>query len=46
MLKDHYPCVCSLEELAELGGETDAFVWHPNTALCLMYSETGTAQEK
>ncbi|CAD7685418.1 unnamed protein product [Nyctereutes procyonoides] len=46
MLKDHYPRVSSLEQLTELGGETDAFVWRPNTALCLMYSETGTAQEK
>ncbi|XP_072576206.1 cytoskeleton-associated protein 2 isoform X3 [Vulpes vulpes] len=46
MLKDHYPCVSSLEQLTELGGETDAFVCRPNTALCPMYSETGTAQEK
>ncbi|XP_047579252.1 cytoskeleton-associated protein 2 isoform X1 [Lutra lutra] len=46
MLKDHYPCVSSLEQLTELGGETDAFVCRPNAALCPMYSETGTAQEK
>ncbi|XP_072653303.1 cytoskeleton-associated protein 2 isoform X3 [Canis lupus baileyi] len=46
MLKDHYPCVSSLEQLTELGGETDVFVCRPNTALCPMYSETGTAQEK
>ncbi|XP_027963745.1 cytoskeleton-associated protein 2 isoform X1 [Eumetopias jubatus] len=46
MLKDHYPCVSSLEQLTELGGETDAFVCRPNAALCPMYSEAGTAQDK
>uniref|UniRef100_A0A8C9K0R9 Cytoskeleton-associated protein 2 C-terminal domain-containing protein n=1 Tax=Panthera tigris altaica TaxID=74533 RepID=A0A8C9K0R9_PANTA len=46
MLKDHYPCVSLLEQLTELGGETDAFVCHPNSALCLMFSEPGTAEEK
>lgn len=46
MLKEHYPCVSSLEQLTELGGETDAFVCRHNAALCLMYSETGTAREK
>lgn len=30
MLKDHYPCVSSLEQLAELGDETNAFIGHPN----------------
>uniref|UniRef100_A0A8D1V5Q0 Cytoskeleton-associated protein 2 C-terminal domain-containing protein n=1 Tax=Sus scrofa TaxID=9823 RepID=A0A8D1V5Q0_PIG len=39
MLKDHYPCVSSLEQLTELGSETDAFVCRPNSALCPMYSE-------
>ncbi|MBZ3890619.1 Cytoskeleton-associated protein 2, partial [Sciurus carolinensis] len=42
MLKDHYPCVSSLEQLSELGGKTDAFVCRPNAALCPMYSETDT----
>uniref|UniRef100_G3UK16 Cytoskeleton-associated protein 2 C-terminal domain-containing protein n=1 Tax=Loxodonta africana TaxID=9785 RepID=G3UK16_LOXAF len=42
MLKDHYPCVSSLEQLAELGRETDAFVCRPNAALCPMYTETET----
>ncbi|XP_049502821.1 cytoskeleton-associated protein 2 isoform X1 [Panthera uncia] len=46
MLKDHYPCVSSLEQLTELGGETDAFVCRPNSALCPMFSEPGTAEEK
>ncbi|XP_023597984.1 cytoskeleton-associated protein 2-like isoform X1 [Trichechus manatus latirostris] len=46
MLKDHYPCVSSLEQLTELGRETDAFVCRPNAALCLMYSETETTEEK
>ncbi|XP_003412626.1 cytoskeleton-associated protein 2-like [Loxodonta africana] len=46
MLKDHYPCVSSLEQLAELGRETDAFVCRPNAALCPMYTETETTQEK
>ncbi|XP_054996820.1 cytoskeleton-associated protein 2 [Sorex araneus] len=36
MLKDHYPCVSSLEQLQELGKETDAFVCRPNAALCGM----------
>ncbi|XP_020825651.2 cytoskeleton-associated protein 2 isoform X1 [Phascolarctos cinereus] len=34
MLKDHYPCVSSLEQLAELGSETSAYICRPNTALC------------
>nr|XP_010590941.1 cytoskeleton-associated protein 2-like isoform X1 [Loxodonta africana] len=46
MLKDHYPCVSSLEQLAELGCETDAFVCRPNAALCLMDTEDKTTQEK
>ncbi|KAM5288035.1 cytoskeleton-associated protein 2 [Ctenodactylus gundi] len=46
MLKDHYPCVSSLEQLSELGGETDAFVCRPNIALCPLYTEIDTAQEK
>ncbi|XP_021113429.1 cytoskeleton-associated protein 2 [Heterocephalus glaber] len=46
MLKDHYPCVSSLEQLSELGGETDAFVCRPNVALCPIFSETDTAEEK
>ncbi|XP_045143012.1 cytoskeleton-associated protein 2 [Echinops telfairi] len=33
MLKDHYPCVSSLEQLTELGSNTDAFVCRPNAAL-------------
>jgi cytoskeleton-associated protein 2 len=45
MLKDHYPCVSSLEQLSELGGETDAFVCRPNAALCPMFSETDTTEE-
>uniref|UniRef100_A0A8C3VWV4 Cytoskeleton associated protein 2 n=1 Tax=Catagonus wagneri TaxID=51154 RepID=A0A8C3VWV4_9CETA len=39
MLKDHYPCVSSLEQLTELGSETDAFVCRPNSALCPLYLE-------
>ncbi|XP_004484804.2 cytoskeleton-associated protein 2 isoform X2 [Dasypus novemcinctus] len=46
MLKDHYPCVSSLEQLTELGSETDAFVCRPNAALCRRYSETDTTEEK
>ncbi|VFV33534.1 cytoskeleton-associated protein 2 [Lynx pardinus] len=46
MLKDHHPCVSLLEQLTELGGETDAFVCRPNSALCPMFSEPGTAEEK
>ncbi|XP_074073309.1 cytoskeleton-associated protein 2 [Macrotis lagotis] len=34
MLKDHYPCVSSLEQLAELGNETSAYICRPNIALC------------
>lgn len=45
MLKDHYPCVSSLEQLSELGGKTDAFVCRPNAALCPMYSETDTEEK-
>ncbi|XP_048656963.1 cytoskeleton-associated protein 2 [Marmota marmota marmota] len=40
MLKDHYPCVSSLEQLSELGGKTDAFVCRPNAALCSLYFDT------
>ncbi|XP_054557459.1 cytoskeleton-associated protein 2 isoform X2 [Talpa occidentalis] len=46
MLKDHYPCVSSLEQLTELGNEKDAFVCRPNAALCRMYLETETIEEK
>ncbi|XP_012578642.1 PREDICTED: cytoskeleton-associated protein 2 isoform X2 [Condylura cristata] len=45
MLKDHYPCVSSLEQLTELGNETDAFVCRPNAALCGMYLETETEEK-
>ncbi|XP_039695370.1 cytoskeleton-associated protein 2 isoform X2 [Pteropus medius] len=45
MLKDHYPCVSSLEQLTELGDETDAFICRPNAALCRMYTETETTEE-
>ncbi|XP_015284535.1 PREDICTED: cytoskeleton-associated protein 2 [Gekko japonicus] len=33
MLKDHNPCVSSLEQLGELGEEPIAFVYRPNNAL-------------
>ncbi|XP_048355444.1 cytoskeleton-associated protein 2 [Sphaerodactylus townsendi] len=33
MLKDHNPCISSLEQLGELGGEATAFVYRPNSAL-------------
>ncbi|KAM5278074.1 cytoskeleton-associated protein 2 isoform 1-T7 [Hipposideros larvatus] len=46
MLKDHYPCVSSLEQLTELGGETDAFICRPNAALCQMYMEPETTEQK
>ncbi|KAF4025623.1 hypothetical protein G4228_017867 [Cervus hanglu yarkandensis] len=46
MLKDHYPCVSSLEQLTELGRETDAFVCRPNTALCGMFSEPDPTEEE
>ncbi|TKC53567.1 hypothetical protein EI555_015517 [Monodon monoceros] len=45
MLKDHYPCVSSLEQLRELESETDAFVCCPSAALCRMYSETDKTEE-
>ncbi|KAL0614976.1 Cytoskeleton-associated protein 2 [Plecturocebus cupreus] len=45
MLKDHYPCVSSLEELMELGRETEGFICRPNAALCQMYSEDLTTEE-
>ncbi|XP_058526806.1 cytoskeleton-associated protein 2-like [Ochotona princeps] len=44
MLKDHYPCVSSLEQLSELGNEADAFVCRPNAALWPMCSETNAAE--
>nr|XP_045011117.1 cytoskeleton-associated protein 2 isoform X2 [Jaculus jaculus] len=44
MLKDHYPCVSSLEQLSELGG--DAFICRPNAALCPTISEINQAGEK
>ncbi|XP_036312694.1 cytoskeleton-associated protein 2 isoform X2 [Pipistrellus kuhlii] len=46
MLKDHYPCVSSLEQLTELGDETDAFICRPNAALFRMTLETETTEEK
>ncbi|KAB0343659.1 hypothetical protein FD754_020585, partial [Muntiacus muntjak] len=46
MLKDHYPCVSSLEQLTDLGRETDAFVCRPNTALCSMFSEPDPTEEE
>ncbi|XP_010634926.1 cytoskeleton-associated protein 2 isoform X2 [Fukomys damarensis] len=46
MLKDHYPCVSSLEQLSELGGESDAFVCRPNVALCPVFTEADIAEEK
>ena len=36
----------SLEQLTELGCETDAFVCHPNTALCSMFSEPDPTEEE
>lgn len=33
MLKDHDPCVTSLEQLGELGEETNVFVYRQNSAL-------------
>ncbi|XP_021561725.1 cytoskeleton-associated protein 2-like [Carlito syrichta] len=45
MLKDHYPCVSSLEQLTELGCETDAFVCRPNAALCPMYKAEATEEK-
>uniref|UniRef100_A0ACB8EEX8 Uncharacterized protein n=1 Tax=Sphaerodactylus townsendi TaxID=933632 RepID=A0ACB8EEX8_9SAUR len=33
MLKDHNPCISSLEQLGKLGGEATAFVYRPNSAL-------------
>ncbi|XP_007521631.1 cytoskeleton-associated protein 2 [Erinaceus europaeus] len=46
MLKDHYPCVSSLEELTELGNETDAFICRPNAALYPMVLDAEIAEEK
>ncbi|KAF6351620.1 hypothetical protein mRhiFer1_010136 [Rhinolophus ferrumequinum] len=46
MLKDHYPCVSSLEQLTELRDESDAFICRPNAALCRMYMEPETKEEK
>ncbi|XP_036601783.1 cytoskeleton-associated protein 2 [Trichosurus vulpecula] len=45
MLKDHYPCVSSLEQLAELGSETSAYICRPNTALCATSLEEEAAKE-
>jgi cytoskeleton-associated protein 2 len=45
MLKDHCPCMSSLEQLPQLGGKKDAFVWDLNSALCSMFSETDTMEE-
>lgn len=45
MLKDHYPCVSSLEQLTELGDESDAFICRPNAALCPMYMEPETKEK-
>uniref|UniRef100_A0A2K6TXF1 Cytoskeleton-associated protein 2 C-terminal domain-containing protein n=1 Tax=Saimiri boliviensis boliviensis TaxID=39432 RepID=A0A2K6TXF1_SAIBB len=39
MLKDHYPCMSSLEQLTELGRQNETFVCCPNAVLCRMYSE-------
>lgn len=33
MLKDHYPCVTSIEQLGELGEETNVFIYRQNNAL-------------
>ncbi|KAJ6659231.1 hypothetical protein lerEdw1_019277 [Lerista edwardsae] len=33
MLKDHNPCVTSLEQLGELGDETNVFIYRQNNAL-------------
>ncbi|XP_037748930.1 cytoskeleton-associated protein 2 [Chelonia mydas] len=33
MLKDHDPCVCSLEQLGELGAVNNAFIYRQNSAL-------------
>ncbi|XP_066495748.1 cytoskeleton-associated protein 2 isoform X2 [Tiliqua scincoides] len=33
MLKDHNPCVTSLEQLGELGEETNVFIYRQNSAL-------------
>ncbi|ETE70811.1 Cytoskeleton-associated protein 2, partial [Ophiophagus hannah] len=33
MLKDHSPCVSSLEQLGELGDEGTGFIYRPNNAL-------------
>ncbi|XP_015744517.1 cytoskeleton-associated protein 2 [Python bivittatus] len=33
MLKDHSPCVSSLEQLGELGDEVTGFIYRPNNAL-------------
>ncbi|ERE84224.1 cytoskeleton-associated protein 2 [Cricetulus griseus] len=44
MLKDQDPCVSSLGQLSELG--EDAFVCRPNAALCPLFDETDTVEEK
>lgn len=46
MLKDHYPCVSSLEQLTELGDKTDVFICRPNAALFRTCLETETTEEK
>ncbi|EPQ17686.1 Cytoskeleton-associated protein 2 [Myotis brandtii] len=46
MLKNHYPCVSSLEQLTELEDKTDAFICRPNAALGRMYLETETIEDK
>lgn len=46
MLKDHYPCVSSLEQVTQLRHETDGLKCCPNAALRQMHLGTETTEEK
>uniref|UniRef100_A0A8C6XIU1 Cytoskeleton associated protein 2 n=1 Tax=Naja naja TaxID=35670 RepID=A0A8C6XIU1_NAJNA len=45
MLKDHSPCVSSLEQLGELGDEGTGFIYRPNNALQTVNTATSSQQE-
>uniref|UniRef100_A0A8C5S2D6 Cytoskeleton associated protein 2 n=1 Tax=Laticauda laticaudata TaxID=8630 RepID=A0A8C5S2D6_LATLA len=46
MLKDHSPCVSSLEQLGELGDEGTGFIYRPNNALQTVNTATISQQEQ
>ncbi|XP_032068588.1 cytoskeleton-associated protein 2 [Thamnophis elegans] len=46
MLKEHSPCVSSLEQLGELGDEGTGFIYRPNNALQTVNTATISQQEQ